>query len=46
LAGDTPQLIESSSILPHVNATKAVSVFIKIVLRHVAPRATGFYVEE
>jgi hypothetical protein len=46
LPGYAPQLIESSSIFAHVNAAKAVSVFVKIVLRYVAPRATGFYVEE
>jgi hypothetical protein len=46
LAGYTPKFIESGSVSADVDAAKAVPVFVKVVLRHVAPRATGFYIEE
>jgi hypothetical protein len=46
LAGYPSHFIESDSISPDVDSTKLVSVFAKVFLCQITPRATGFYVKK
>jgi hypothetical protein len=46
LAGYPSHFVESDSISPDVDSTKLVSVFVKVFLRQITPRATGFHVKK
>jgi hypothetical protein len=46
LAGYPPHFVVGDSISENIDPAKLVSVFLEVFFGHIAPRATGLYVEK